>query len=178
MRLRCCLPLNSLLPAKSLFARNFRASYGPEQCVQYTLHENHAKWPLDWDLSTCGAYVSCGTAACGARANCSGEFDQNDGGGLTDSQWGGAGAAAAQRATQGSEAGCAEIVLGIDCGSLHSRRVGHAAVRIHVAELRRERSDCTTILAAACAGVLRFRCVVCYRNQIPRMENGTVGALA
>jgi|GEM_PF-6616393 hypothetical protein len=178
MRLRCRLPLNSLLPAKSLFARNFRASYGPEQCVQYALHENHAKWPLDWDLSTCGAYVSRGTAACGARANCSGEFDQNDGGGLRDSQRGGVGAAAAQRATQGSEAGCAEIVSGIDCGSLHCRRVGHAAARIHVAELRRERSDCTTILAAACAGVLRFRCVVCYRNQLPRMENGTVGALA
>ena len=178
MRLRCRRPLNSLLPAKSLFARNCRASYGPEQCVQYALHENQAKWPSDWDLSTCGAYVSRGTAACGARANCSGEFDQNDGGGLTDSQWRGAAAAAAQRATQGSEAGCTEIVLGVACGSLHSRRAGHAAIRIHVAELRRKRSDCTTILAAACAGVLRFRCVVCHRNQLSRMENGAVGALA
>jgi hypothetical protein len=178
MRSRCRLPLNSMLPARSLLARNFRPSREPEQCVQRALHENHAKWPLAWDLSTWDAHVSRSTAACSARANCSGELDENDGDGLADSQWGGVGAAAAQRAAQGSEAGASEIVLGIDRGSLHGGRAGHAAVRIHVAELRREGSDCATISATACAGVLRFGCVVCHRNQLSWMENGAVRTLA
>jgi hypothetical protein len=178
MRSRCRLPLNSMLPAKSLLARNFPPSREPEQSVQRALHENHAKWPFDWDRSASDTYISRGAVACGAGANCSGEFDQNDGSGLADSQWGSIGAAAAQRAAQGSEAGASEIVLGIDCGGLHSCRAGHAAIRIHVAELRRERSDCTTISATARAGVLRFGCVVCHRNQLSWMENGAVRTLA
>jgi hypothetical protein len=177
-RLRWCTPLNSVLPAKSLFLRNFRATRGPEQCVQCALHENHAKWALGRDRSTRDVPVSRGAATCGARTDCSGEPDQNDGGGLAGSQWGGAGSAAAQRAAQGGEAGASEIILGIDRGSLHSRRVGNAAIRILAAELRRERSDCTAISPATRAGVLRFRRVVCYRDRPSRMENGAVGALA
>src|SRR5580704_9437808 len=133
---------------------------------------------MGWDRSTWDVYISRGAAACGARANCSGELDQNDGDGLADSDLDGAGAAAAQRAAQGSEAGASEIVLGIDRGGLHSCRAGHAAIRIHVAEFRRARSDCTSISATARAGVLRFGCVVCHRNQLSWMENGAVRTLA
>jgi hypothetical protein len=178
MRLRCRLPLNSMLPAKSLFLRNFHASREPEQCVQCTPHENHARSELGWDCSTWDVRVSRSAAACSARANCSGELNENGGGGLADSQWCGASAAPARRAAQGGEAGASEIVLGIDRGSLHGGRAGHAAIRIHVAELRREKSDCTTISATARAGVLRFRCAVCHRNQLSWMENDAVGALA
>jgi hypothetical protein len=78
-----------VLPAKSLSAGNFRASREPEQCVQCGLHENHAKWPMGWDRSTWDVPVSRGAATCGARTDCSGEPDQNDGGGLAGSQWGG-----------------------------------------------------------------------------------------
>jgi hypothetical protein len=178
MRPRCSLPLNSVLRAKSLFLRNFRAAREPEQCVRYALNENHAQWALGWDRSTWDVPVSRGAAACGVGANCSGELDQNDGGGFQDSERDGAGAAAAERGSQGDEAGASEIVLGIDRGLLHSRRAGHAALRIHVAGFRREKSDCATISATACARVLRFRPVVCYRNQLSRMGNGAVRTLA
>src|SRR5271170_4839006 len=138
MRLRCCLPLNSVLPAKLLFLRTFRPLRGPEQCVQCALHENHASWPLGWDRGTWDVDVSRGAAACGARANCSGELDQDNGGGFQDSERDGAGtagAAAAQRAAPGDQDLVAEIVLRAERGSVHRRGSGHAAVRIHAAAL-------------------------------------------
>ena len=152
--------------SKITFLRNVGTSCESELCVQCALHENHASWPLGRDHGTWDVYVSRGAAACGACADSAAEFGARDGGGLQNSQWGRAGAASAERAAQGGEAGAAEIVLGIDRGSSHSRRAGHASIRIHVAGLRREGSHSTTISAAACAGVLRFRRVVCHRNQL------------
>jgi hypothetical protein len=82
----------------------------------------------------------------------------------------------AQRVAPGGEARAAEIDLLVDLGGLHRRRAGHAAIRIHVAELRRERSFHAAVFPAA--GVLRFRCLVCHGNQLSGMEHGAIRVLA
>jgi hypothetical protein len=147
--------------------------------VQCALHENHAKCPLARDRSsTWDVYIFRGAATRSARTNCSGELNQNYCGRFTDPQRNCVGAAASQRTAQGSEAGASEIVLGTDRGSLHGRGTGHAAIRSHVAELRRERSYRAAVFAAARSGVLRFSCVVCHGRKLSGMENGAVGALA
>jgi hypothetical protein len=179
--LRCCIPLNSVLPAKSLFVRNVCVSRKPEECVQYALHENHASWPLGRNGSSWDFSGSRSTVACGARANYPSEFDQSAGGGCQDPHGNCANAAAsaaAHRAAQGGADRVAKNVFRAERGSVHGGGARYAAIRIHVAALRRERSSRAAVLAATSAGLLRFGSLVCYGHKLSGLENGAVGALA
>ena len=156
----------------------------PEQRVQYALHESYSKLPAMFDRGCWSVYVLRSGATCGARANSSSELGACHAGRLQDSERGDAGAAAAaaaapaQRTALGGESGTAEIILGIERGSLHGRRAGHATIGIHVAGFRREGSYRAPVSAIARAGVLRFRCFICHGNQLSGSEDDAVGALA
>jgi hypothetical protein len=166
------------MPANLPSARNLQVRREPQQRVQYALHENHATCPASGDCSSWDADVSRGGAACGARADRSGESCARGDGRLEDSERRLARAASAARVTPSGEARPAEIVLLVDRRGLHRRRPRHATICIHVVELRRTGSFGAALFAAAGAGVLRFHCLVCHGKQLSGMENGAIRALA